>query len=51
MVHGCSGAHAEEAFSVSRDTVKAHVRYVYAKLGVHTQQELIDPFESMGHFR
>lgn len=31
-----------EALSVSPDTVKTHVRSIYRKLAVHSQQELID---------
>lgn len=31
-----------EELTVSPDTVKTHVRAVYRKLGVHSQQELID---------
>ena len=29
-------------FTVSPDTVKTHVRAIYRKLNVHSQQELID---------
>ena len=32
----------EEALVISRNTVKTHVRHIYAKLGCHSQQELID---------
>ena len=31
-----------EALSVSPDTVKTHVRSIYRKLAVHSQQELVD---------
>jgi DNA-binding CsgD family transcriptional regulator len=31
---------------VSRNTVKTHVRNVYSKLDVHSQQELIDLVEA-----
>lgn len=30
---------------LSRNTVKTHVQNIYAKLGVHSQQELIDVVE------
>jgi len=31
---------------LSRNTVKTHVQNIYAKLGVHSQQELIDLVEA-----
>ena len=31
---------------VSKDTVKTHSRNIYQKLGIHSQQELIDSVES-----
>ena len=31
--------------TVSRNTVKAHVRHVYEKLDIHSHQELIDLVE------
>lgn len=34
--------------SIATGTVQAHVKHVYAKLGVHTQQELIDLVEGRG---
>ena len=36
----------QETLVVSYNTVKTHVSHVYAKLGVHSQQELIDVVES-----
>ncbi|MEG0989282.1 MAG: LuxR C-terminal-related transcriptional regulator, partial [Gordonibacter sp.] len=33
-----------EELSVSPDTVKTHVRSIYRKLAVHSQQELVDYF-------
>lgn len=35
----------EEKFVISRNTVKMHVRNIYAKLGVHSKQEVIDLVE------
>ncbi|WP_242370355.1 response regulator transcription factor [Adlercreutzia muris] len=34
-----------EKLVVSEETVKSHVSSIYAKLGVHTQQELLDVVE------
>ena len=36
----------EEKFVLSRNTVKMHVRNVYAKLGIHGKQEAIDLVEA-----
>lgn len=46
LARGYSGVAIQERLCVSRNTVKTHVRNVYAKLGVHSQQELIDLVES-----
>lgn len=36
----------QETLVVSYNTVKTHVSHAYAKLSVHSQQELIDVVES-----
>ena len=36
----------QERLVLSRNTVKTHVRHIYAKLNVHSQQEAIDMIES-----
>lgn len=46
LARGRDRAYIEEALVVSRNTVKAHVKHVYAKLGIHSHQELIDLVES-----
>ena len=38
---GRDRAFIQERLVVSRNTVKAHVKHVYAKLGIHSHQELI----------
>ncbi|MBS5450361.1 MAG: helix-turn-helix transcriptional regulator [Coriobacteriia bacterium] len=45
LARGRNREHIEGALGVSRNTVKAHVKHVYAKLGIHSHQELIDLFE------
>lgn len=45
LARGRDRAYIEEALVVSRNTVKAHVKHVYAKLGIHSHQELIDLVE------
>jgi DNA-binding CsgD family transcriptional regulator len=35
----------EEALCISRNTVKTHIRHIYAKADLHSQQELIDLVE------
>lgn len=42
LARGRNNAHIQEELVLSRNTVKSHIRHVYAKLGVHSQQELID---------
>ena len=46
LARGRDRAYIEEALVVSRNTVKAHVKHVYAKLGIHSHQELLDLVES-----
>lgn len=41
LVRGYSGARMEQELVISKNTVKTHVRHVYAKLNCHSQQELI----------
>ena len=41
LAQGRDLAFMEEKFVLSRNTVKMHVRNVYAKLGVHSKQEVI----------
>lgn len=41
LVRGYSGARMEQELVISKNTVKTHVRHVYAKLDCHSQQELI----------
>ena len=42
LARGRSGAEIQEELSISRNTAKTHVRHIYRKAGVHSQQELID---------
>ena len=42
LARGKTGQEIQDALTVSRNTVKTHVRHIYRKLGVHSQQELID---------
>lgn len=45
LSHGRNGPFIQEKLVLSRNTVKTHVSNIYAKLGVHSQQELIDLVE------
>ncbi len=45
LARGRDRSYIEEALVVSRNTVKAHVKHVYAKHGIHSHQELIDLVE------
>ena len=45
LARGRNREYIENALQVSRNTVKAHVKHVYAKLDIHSHQELIDLVE------
>lgn len=45
LARGRDRTYIQERLVVSRNTVKAHVKHVYAKLDIHTHQELIDLVE------
>lgn len=45
LAHGRNAQAIQERMVVSRSTAKTHIRNVYAKLEVHSQQELIDAVE------
>ena len=42
LARGRNNSYIQEDLSLSRNTVKSHIRHVYTKLDVHSQQELID---------
>ena len=46
LAHGRNTQAIMERMVVSRSTAKTHVRNVYAKLEIHSQQELIDIVEA-----
>lgn len=46
LAHGRNAPYIQEKLVLSRNTVKTHVQNIYAKLQVHSQQELIDVVES-----
>lgn len=46
LARGRNREYIENALQVSRNTVKAHVKHVYAKLGIHSHQELLDLVEA-----
>lgn len=46
LARGRSKAYIADAFFISENTVRGHVKRVYAKLGVHSKQELLDTVES-----
>lgn len=47
LAHERNTAAIQERMVVSRSTAKTHVRNVYAKLDVHSQQDLIDLVEGL----
>lgn len=50
LVKGRNAGYVNEELSISINTVKTHVSNIYKKLGVHSQQELIDQFEELETF-
>lgn len=48
LARGRDRTYIEEQLVISKNTVKAHVKHIYAKLGIHSQQDLIDVFEAEG---
>lgn len=46
LARGRSKTHIAEAFFISENTVRNHVKHIYAKVDVHNRQELIDRIES-----
>lgn len=47
LVRGRSKIYIAEAFFVSENTIRGHVKRLYAKVGVHNKQELVDCVESV----
>lgn len=45
LARGRSVPYIQDALSVSHNTVRTHVRHIYQKLGIHSQQELISMVE------
>lgn len=45
LARGRNARFIMEEFVLSRNTVKSHIKHIYAKLGVHSQQELINLVE------
>ena len=45
LARGRDSFYIQEQLTVSRNTVKAHVKHIYAKLDIHTHQELLDIVE------
>lgn len=46
LARGRNGSFIMDHFVVSRNTAKSHIKHIYMKLGVHSQQELIDLVEN-----
>lgn len=45
LARGHNGYHIRDALTISYNTARTHVKRIYRKLGVHSQQELIDMVE------
>jgi DNA-binding CsgD family transcriptional regulator len=46
LMEGCTFAQAADSLVVSLNTVKSHVRHLYAKMGVTGKQDLLDKVSS-----
>ncbi len=46
IAHGCNREQIEKELVVTRNTVKAHVKHIYAKLQIHSHGELLEMIES-----
>lgn len=46
LVRGHSKTRIAETFLISENTVRGHTKHIYAKLDVHSKQELLDLFET-----
>ena len=49
LARGNNSQHIQQDLGIGRNTVKYHVKNVYVKLGVHSQQELIDLVAGTSH--
>ena len=45
LARGRNNAFVQEELTLTRNTVKAYIKHIYAKLNIHSQQELIDLVE------
>ena len=48
LLAGRSAPYIADQLCVSQNTVKTHVRHIYAKLDIHTRQELLDLVQKRG---
>ena len=46
LARGRNNAFVQEELTLTRNTVKSYIKHIYAKLNVHSQQELIDLVEN-----
>ncbi len=42
LCEGCSRSSISQSLSVSEETVKTHISHIYAKLGLHSRQEIVE---------
>lgn len=45
LARGRSRPYIRDSLYLSKNTVATHIRHIYEKLGIHSQQELIDLVE------
>ncbi|MDR1184345.1 MAG: helix-turn-helix transcriptional regulator [Coriobacteriales bacterium] len=47
LAKGRNAAYIQERLYISEGTARTHMRHIYKKLNIHTQQELIDMIDSI----
>lgn len=50
LLRGRSSRRIQEELFISESTANTHIRHIYAKVGIHSKQELLDLAEAMGHY-
>ena len=48
LAQGRNASHIAQRFTISTHTAKSHIYNIYNKLGIHSQQELLDIVDAEG---
>jgi DNA-binding NarL/FixJ family response regulator len=47
LIRGRNAKHVAEKLYISESTAKTHISNIYRKVGVHSQQELLDALDNL----